>query len=156
MKLNYEKTKILCIRRRTDPLPEMHITDPKGGKIQYVPDINILGINWNEHGNKIQLQEKTLTKAKRAFWMTQGILKTKKIDIHLIAYKAIVMGIIQYSVGILGKMTGAQRKRLEATQKMMLTWIYRKFEADENLTNNATLWITKGTDEAAEEMEKNN
>ena len=36
----------------------------------------------------------------------------------------------------------------------MLTWIYRKFETDENLTNNATLWITKGTDEEAEQMEK--
>ena len=154
LKLNYDKIKILCIRRKQDSLPKLCITDPKGMKIEYVPNINMLGINWNEFGNKELLLEKTLMKAKRAFFMIQGILKTKKIEIHLIAYKAIILGIIQYSVGMLGNMSGAQRKKLEATQKMMITWMYRKLETEENHTNNATLWITKGTEEAAKEMEK--
>ena len=73
----------------------------------------------------------------------------------MMAYKTITMGILQYSMSLLGMMTGKQRKKLEAFQRMVIGWIYRKAEGETNDAKEMTLWITIGTDEAAKQMEDN-
>ena len=49
--LNYDKTQIMAVRSKQDELPEYFLTDPQGKKIDYVSDVTLLGVEWNEFLN---------------------------------------------------------------------------------------------------------
>ena len=124
MKLNASKLQILCIRNKNVPLPERHLKDTEGKDLKYVQDVTFLGITWNEFFNHDKLLDSTIAKAKRAFYMLQRVIISRNMEIHLMGYKTIELGIIQYSCRILGDMTASQRRRLENCQRAMIRWIY--------------------------------
>ena len=85
--------------------------------------------------------------------MIQRIIKTNDLNVHLIAFKAIILGIIQYGSSVLGIMSGAQRKKLEAIQKLILSWIFKRCKFEKSFENDAILLLVKETEDAAEEID---
>ena len=51
-------------------------------------------------------------------------------------------------------MSGSQRKKLEACQRMLLRWIFKRCTDNQLLENDATLFLAKGTEDAANEIDK--
>ena len=51
-------------------------------------------------------------------------------------------------------MSGSQRKKLEACQRMLLRWIFKRRTDNQVLENDATLFLARGTEDAAEEIDK--
>ena len=141
--MNTEKTQILCLRKKNDPLPESHLKDAKGKDLAYVTDVTLLGIQWNEFYNNDSLSDATLSKAKRAFFLLQRCIQSKNLEIHILAFKSIILGIIQYGSGVLASMTASQRKKLEKCQRNMIKWIHRGCSKDKNEINNATINLAK-------------
>ena len=137
------KTQILCLRKKNDPLPETHIKDAKGKDLAYVSDVTLLGIQWNEFYNNDRLLDATLAKAKRAFFLLQRCIQSKNLEIHILAFKSIILGIIQYSAGVLASMTASQRKKLEKCQRNMIKWIYSGCSKNEKEINNVTINLAK-------------
>ena len=90
-------------------------------------DVTLLGVEWNEFLNNDRFLDRILNKAKRAHFLIQRIIKTNDLGVHLCAYKSIIVGIIQYGASILGVMSGSQRKKLEACQRMLLRWIFKRY-----------------------------
>ena len=72
--LNNNKTKVMCIRKKNEELPELHIKDPDGKDIQYVAEVKLLGVIWHENSTMDRLLDATLTKARRAHFMLQRII----------------------------------------------------------------------------------
>ena len=69
--LNHDKTKILCVRSKFTPAPLERLKDPEGKEIEYVKDALILGIIWNEFNDLSSFIDHSLSKARRAFFLTQ-------------------------------------------------------------------------------------
>lgn len=49
-------------------------------------------------------------------------------------------------------MSGNQRKKLEACKRMLLRWIFKRCTDNQVLENDATLFLARGTEDAAEEI----
>ena len=143
LKLNTDKTQILCLRKKNETLPDTHIKDANGNDLAYVTDVSLLGIQWNEHYNNDKLLDSIIAKARRAFFMLQRCIQSNNLEIHLLAYKSIILGIIQYSAGVLASMTATQRKKLEKCQRNMINWIYRGCNTDQGEINNVTIDLAK-------------
>ena len=75
--------------------------------------------------------------------MLQRCIQSNNLEIHLLAYKSIILGIIQYSAGVLASMTATQRKKLEKCQRNMINWIYRGCNTDQGEINNVTIDLAK-------------
>ena len=86
--------------------------------------------------------------------MIQRIVRTNDLDIHITAFKAIILGIIQYSTSILGIMTGSQRKKLESCQRMILSWIFKRCNHNKLMEHDATLFLAKENDDDTEKIDK--
>ena len=41
----------MVVRSKQDELPEYFLTDPQGKKIDYLSDVTLLGVEWNEFLN---------------------------------------------------------------------------------------------------------
>ena len=41
LKLNTDKTQILCLRKKNEPLPETHLKDAEGKDLAYVTDVTL-------------------------------------------------------------------------------------------------------------------
>ena len=75
--------------------------------------------------------------------MFERCIRSKNLEIHLLAYKSIILGIIQYNAGVLASMTATQKKRLEKCQRNMINLIYRGCKTDEREINEITINLAK-------------
>ena len=86
--------------------------------------------------------------------MCMQTLRSKRVEIHTIAYKAIVLNILQFEAGLLGCINVSQRKKFENCQRLMLTCILNKCLKTEGKSNDVTLFLTKIADKTIKKFDK--
>ena len=103
--------------------------------------MKVLGYQWeNNFSNEAFIQQQT-NKARRIWWFLTRQLRTKKRETWIKAYKIYIRPILEYLSPLLSGMTRQQKQKLEAVQRGIVSYIFKREEMSEQQELEASILI---------------